>query len=173
MTQDKEVGARRWRLQKGTAVAGVALAAVVNQTPLADAVTRALEDAIIPSAVAADAGTPGANPIPSNPSLADRAKLNRPQIQTKPKGIDPGGPVEQWGQNGGWYQDLKDGWGQKGGWVQDLGGRGVLARADSVTRQIHKGSTIMKAQPRNVNDALEKAQQPTASGSSGARQSGR
>ncbi len=29
---------------------------------------------------------------------------------------DPSGPIEDWGQNGGWVQDLKDGWGQAGGW---------------------------------------------------------
>jgi hypothetical protein len=30
--------------------------------------------------------------------------------------VDPGGPVENWGQSGGWVQDLGDKWGQSGGW---------------------------------------------------------
>ena len=29
---------------------------------------------------------------------------------------DPGAPVENWGQSGGWVQDLHDKWSQSGGW---------------------------------------------------------
>jgi hypothetical protein len=44
-----------------------------------------------------------------------QASINKALESAVPK-IDPGGPVENWGQSGGWVQDLGDKWGQSGGW---------------------------------------------------------
>lgn len=65
--------------------------------------------------------------------------------------IDPGGPVENWGQSGGWVQDVKDNWGQRGGWYLVVENKATkVARPDkaltNVTASVYKA--LSKAKER-------------------------
>ena len=47
--------------------------------------------------------------------LSKLRKLIQDALEEAAPKPDPSGPIEDWGQNGGWVRDLKDGWGQSGG----------------------------------------------------------
>jgi hypothetical protein len=65
--------------------------------------------------------------------------------------IDPGGPVENWGQSGGWVQDIRDHWGQSGGWYLVIGNEKPV----KVSRPDKSVVNVTKT----VYEALSKAKQ--------------
>ena len=85
----------------------------------------------------------------SSAQLKKIQDIIRKALARPPK--DPGGPVEDWGQSGGWVQDVKDNWGQKGGWYLVVENKATkVARPDeavtAVTASVYKA--LAKAKQR-------------------------
>jgi hypothetical protein len=66
--------------------------------------------------------------------------------------IDPGGPIEDWGQRGGWVLDIKDNWPQKGGWYLTKEGKRTKVRPEE--KVVLEG---VKTVTETVVQALNKA----------------
>lgn len=69
--------------------------------------------------------------------------INRALEEAVPK-FDPGGPVENWGQSGGWVLSIEDKWSQDGGWYLVIENDAVKASQpdDSLTKVT---ATVYKA----------------------------
>lgn len=65
--------------------------------------------------------------------------------------VDPGGPVEDWGQNGGWVQDLGDHWSQSGGWYLVVG--------DSEAVKVSRPNESIANVTKTFYQAISKAEQ--------------
>lgn len=64
--------------------------------------------------------------------------------------VDHQGPVENWGQSGGWVQDLEGGWSQNGGWY-------LVIENDEVIKVSQPDSSLTKV-TMTVYEALSKAE---------------
>lgn len=74
--------------------------------------------------------------------------INRAFENAKPT-IDPGGPVEDWGQSGGWVQDIGDSWSQSGGWY--------LVLENEAPVRVRLPDASLNNVTKNVYAALNKA----------------
>jgi hypothetical protein len=57
----------------------------------------------------------------TSPELIKLKKLIDIALKQAVPPIDRGRPIENWGQAGGWVNDLHDNWGQDGGWYLGAG----------------------------------------------------
>jgi hypothetical protein len=83
--------------------------------------------------------------------LSKLRQVIRKALQEAVPPINPGGPVEDWGQSGGWVQDLKDGWGQSGGWYL------VIEKDEKI--QVSRPDKALTKVTATVYKALSKAKQ--------------
>ena len=84
-----------------------------------------------------------------SPERLERIKelLDRVLEEVAEGRIDPGGPVSDWSQSGGWVLE-SDGWSQKGGWY--------LVREDVQLQRVRPDESLENV-TKNVYEALSKA----------------
>ena len=77
-------------------------------------------------------------------------KLITKALQEAVPPINPQGPVENWGQSGGWVQDLGDKWSQSGGWY-------LVIENDKATKVSQPDNSLTEV-TKTVYKALSKAE---------------
>lgn len=87
----------------------------------------------------------------SSEKLKRLEQLIRKAIEKAAPPIDPQGPIENWGQSGGWVRDFETGWSQSGGWY-------LVVENDKLIKVSQPDKSLTKVST-TVYEALSKAEQ--------------